>query len=537
MLDRVLGALGVDAVQWRALTRTYVAIDFRPAGGAVRPDGKGRSGMAPLTGLLFISAIGGIAFAFIAVAAPDALISASLLTTYAAANTMMMLLVDFTGIVVSPDDYAILGHRPVGSRTYFAARLAAVCVYVTTISLALAIVPAIVYGARLGALAMPATILAVLLCDLSVAILVITGYVGLLRWVHPAKLRRAMSYLQLVAATSFYVMYYLATTAFQSAFLATLAFDEAPWLWAIPFTWFAAFVAVASGTATAAAWLAAAAAVLLALSCLPLAAGRLSLDYARRIGEVSAVGEPAARRRELRLPGFGRGEARAVALLVRAQFRFDQRFRMGVLGILPLTGFYMLLGMGGGALDDPFTASARQSGPGVFFAIVFIPMTLHAALTASESWRAAWIFFATPVSHARVVVAAKNFVAVYFLGSYLVVLAAVWSFYFDAVWHAVVHAAFAGLLAHALLQLHVIVKPALPFAAEPRKGEGSFTMFWVILLGSLVAGIFPFLLPLVYRSLALTLVAMAFLLAVTAGIEYALRLRVAEVIGDLEFRS
>ena len=124
----------------------------------------------------------------------------------------------------------------------------------------------------------------------------------------------------------------------------------------------------------------------------------------------------------------------------------------------------------------------------------------------------------------------------HFLGSTFA-LAAVWSYYFDAVWHAVVHAAFAGLLAHALLQLAVIVKPALPFSAEPRKAEGSFTMFWVILLGSIVAGIFPFLLPIVYRSLALTILAMAFMLAVTAGIEYALRLRVAEAIGDLEFRN
>ena len=54
----------------------------------------------------------------------DPLMSASLLTTYAAATTMMLLLVDFTGVVVSPDDYGILGPRPVGSRTYFAARLA-----------------------------------------------------------------------------------------------------------------------------------------------------------------------------------------------------------------------------------------------------------------------------------------------------------------------------------------------------------------------------------------------------------------------------
>src|SRR4026209_772534 len=102
-------------------------------------------------------------------------------------------------------------------------------------------------------------------------------------------------------------------------------------------------------------------------------------------------------------------------------------------------------------------------------AVVFIPMTLHAALTVSESWRAAWIFFSTPASHARIVVAAKNFVALYFLGGYVVVLAAFWGSFSDAVWHAGVPALFPGLLAHLLLQLNVIVKPALPFAAEPRK--------------------------------------------------------------------
>ena len=513
-------------------------MDFRGGGGAARPHSRARRFMgSPLSGLMFVGAVGSVAFSFIAVATPDALLSASLLTTYAAASTMMMLLVDFTGLVISPDDYGILGHRPVGSRTYFAARLAAVTVYVAAISVMLAILPGIVYGVRVAPLAAPATVLAVLLCDTSVAVLVITAYVKLLQWVHPAKLKRAMSYFQLAAAMSFYGVYYLATTAFSTAFLDQVGFEAAPWLWALPSTWFAALVPVAGGTATAPAYFAAAAALLVAIGSVPLAAGRLSLEYARQVGEVTAVGEPAARRRMRRLPGFGAGEARAVALLVRAQFRYDQRFRMGILGILPLTAFYLLLGLDEGSLADPFEPGSGRGGPGVFFAIVFVPITLHAALAASESWRAAWIFFATPASHARIVVAAKNFVTMYFLGSYLVALAALWSVYFTRVWHAVVHALFAGLLAHLLLQLTVIVKPALPFAAEPRKGERSSAMIVVILVGSIAAGTLPLLLRLVYRDARVTVLALAFSLAVTAGIEYALRLRVDEAIGELEFRS
>src|SRR5439155_9722659 len=156
-----------DAAQWRALTRTYIVLDFRSAGGAVRRGRLGRRGGTPIAGLLFVSGIGSLAFAFVAASMADPLMSASMLTTYAAATTMMMLLVDFTGVVVSPDDYGILGSRPLASRTYFAARLAAIAAYVGSIGLVMALLPAIVYTIRLGAAAGGAALLAVVLCDLT----------------------------------------------------------------------------------------------------------------------------------------------------------------------------------------------------------------------------------------------------------------------------------------------------------------------------------------------------------------------------------
>jgi hypothetical protein len=340
---------------------------------------------------------------------------------------------------------------------------------------------------------------------------------------------------QLLGATSFYLVYYLATVGFRHSFLDRLGFESAPWLWLVPSAWFAAMVPAAAGGAGGAEWIASAAALGVTVLCVPLAAGRLSLDYARRIGEMSAVAEPAARRRPFRLPGFSRGEARAVALLVRAQFRFDQRFRMGILGIIPLTGFYMLLGLDEGALRDPFLGEA--GGAGVYFAVIFIPMTLHTALAASESWRAAWIFFATPASHARIVVASKNFVTFYFLGTYVIALTAFWSWFYERLWHAAVHALILGALAHLLLQLAVITRPSLPFAAEPHKAQRSATTFALFLAGGIVAGVFPFLLLIIYRSAVITAATVVFLLLVTAAVEYALRLRVDEAIGELEFRS
>jgi hypothetical protein len=540
MLDRLIRGLDVDPIQWRALVMVYLRMDFRATGGATTQQATGRTRGYPLFGIALVTVMGGALFAILAIRVPDTLVSASLLTTYGAINTVMVLLVDFTGLVVSPDDYAVLGHRPVSSRTYFAARLTAILAYITTVSTLLAVLPSFAYAFwwHLGLTGLVATFAAVILCDVCATILIITTYVVMLEVVHPRRLRRAFSYLQLVSMMGFYGAYYLSMQGFRDSFLSQVSFNDQPWMWVNPASWFAAFVRLAADDPPRAAWIAAAAAVAMTLACVPLAAGQLSLEYAQRLGETTAVGEAPRTGRRFRLPGFRSGESRAIAVLIAAQFRFDQRFRMAILGIVPLIFFYLLLGLDQGALVDPFAPEmGSAAGAPLYMAVVFIPMTLQAGLQYSDSWRAAWIFFATPASAAGLIVAAKNFVAVWFLGGYLLLLAGIWSYYYERVWHAFFHAAVIGLLAHMLLQLAVMVKPALPFASESRKVERSAGLYTSFFFGSLIASIFPVFLPLVYARPPLTAAVVLLMLLVTAALEYTLRLRVAEAISDLEFRA
>ncbi len=539
MLNRTIQALGVDPVQWRVLVATYLRMDFRAGGGAARQHARGRVRGHPLVGVAILTAMGGAMFSILAARIPDVLVSATLLTTYGSINTAMLLLVDFTGLVVSPDDYVVLGHRPVSSRTYFAARLASILAYIGILGAMLALFPAITYAlwSGLGIAGFMATFAAVLLSDGCATILIIATYVVLLTRVHPHRLRRALSYLQLVSMMGFYLAYYLSLEGFRDSFLFRLSFEDRPWMWVNPASWFAALIRITAADAPRAAWIAAATAVAVAIACVPLASGRLSLEYAQRLAEITVSAEPAGRRR-LQLPGFHRAEPHAVALLVAAQFRFDSRFRMAILGIVPLILFYLLLGLHQGALQDPFSPEGgTAAGVPLYMAVVFMPMTLHASLQYSDSWRAAWIFFATPASAARLIVAAKNFVSIFFLGGYLLLLAAIWSYSYERVWHAFFHAAVIGLLAHMLLQLTVMLRPALPFAAEPRRVERSARLYGVLFLGSLVAAIVPTFLPLVYARPPLTTAVVILLVSVTIALEYVLRLRVAEAIEDLEFRA
>ena len=539
MIDRIIHALGVDPIQWRALVRTYLRMDFRAGGGATTRTGTGRARGHPLVGVAIITGLGGAMFATLAARIADLLVSATLLTTYGGINTVMLLLVDFTGLVVSPDDYGVLGHRPVSSRTYFASRLTSILAYIGFVSAVLALLPAVCYAFwwHLGIGGFVSTLAAVILCNASATIVIITVYAMMLTLVHPHRLRRALSYLQLVSMMGFYLAYYLSMEGFRNSFLFRLSFSDQPWMWLNPASWFAAFVRLAAGDVPITVWVASGLAIAISIACVPLAAGRLSLEYAQQLAETTVAGEPAARRR-FRLPGFGRAESRAVALLVAAQFRFDQRFRMAILGIIPLILFYLLLGLNEGALADPFSPDARSSaGVPLYMAVVFMPMTLHASLHYSDSWRAAWIFFATPASAARLIVAAKNIVSVWFLGGYLLLLAVIWSYYYERVWHAFFHAAVIGLLAHMLLQITVMMRPSLPFAAEPRKVERSARLYGVLFFGSMIAAVIPTFLPFVYVSAGLTAVVVAGMIAITIALEYTLRLRITEAIGDLEFRA
>ena len=78
MIDRLAGALGVDAVQWRALVRTYLRMDFRATGGPSRRRGPER-GRSQMLAIAIAGAIGGVLFAFVAATMADVLMSAAIL--------------------------------------------------------------------------------------------------------------------------------------------------------------------------------------------------------------------------------------------------------------------------------------------------------------------------------------------------------------------------------------------------------------------------------------------------------------------------
>jgi hypothetical protein len=518
-MRRILALAGIDPAQWWALTRTYLLMDWRRSSGGAPHAGQ----TAAVAALLVTSVLNSIVIAVLAFIVRDPFSAALLMVTMIGLTVSMLLLVDFAGSVMSAEDYWVIAPRPVGSRTYFAARLAAVLAYVLTIAGIMSAAPAVVFAWRhgLGAGGAAGALLAALLSAAAGSALIIGIYTHLLARLDSARLVRVMSGIHLLASGVSLSGFFLVMRGFEDARIANVSIGDMDWIWYVPLAWFAALVPALGGIGEGATLAAAGLSFGVTLGLLWLASGNVSLEFAGTLSEAKAALPGRRGRRIERLPGFREGEPYVVATLVRAQFRHDLRFRLGVLAVIPMMLFYLAIGWDEGALADPF-ASGRPTGAAlIYLPLGFLPMILHGALLYSEHWRAAWIFRAAPADPARLVIAMKNFVAVFFIGGYALALGAVWAFAYEKVWHAAVHAAVVAAGAHMLLQTVAAFTPAVPFSKEPARAaqSGRLTgLFFVAMLGSALV---PLLLPVVYARPP----AFGALLAVIAVSTYALERR------------
>src|SRR5215469_4744359 len=124
----LLARAGVDVAQWQALTRVFVRTDFGPMLGAFGPAQANRARIGLGLTSLFYGLTSG-AMGLFAFSSTDRWLGGTLIASYTALLVGANMLMTHAGTVISPDDHAILGYRPVTSRTYLAVRVTAIFVH------------------------------------------------------------------------------------------------------------------------------------------------------------------------------------------------------------------------------------------------------------------------------------------------------------------------------------------------------------------------------------------------------------------------
>ncbi len=541
----LLTALGIDYDQWKALTVTALKLDLRTStfGGSRMAARGGRGGPSKAGGIrailgqsLFYLMLG-LFMAFFVGAVGDRFFAATVLFTYVIFMVGVAMLLDHNAAITSPEDYEILGFQPITSRTFFASKVTNALAYTLGITSALGLLPTGVLVFKHGVVVGAAAILALYACATAVTLAIVAGYASLMRWVGAKRLRSWLSYVQLATGLLVYGGYFVTSGLVSRSTLAAFTVERTAWLMLLPPTWFAAYLEVAAGSTLALDVLPVLASLALLAALATQLRGRLSLGYSEKLGELSsATAVPAAPGRTGRRPAFWfrTGEARAAAILIRSHFRNDLRFRMGVLGIIPLTVIYLLMGLKNGVE----AGEAAQPGRGlslVTMAVLMFPMLLKAHLAHSESFRASWVFFATPTDRTRLIRSSKNVLLASFLIPYLAVLGVTLAFMTrDLLWVAT-YLLLAGSVSHLGLLVVTVVSPELPFSKRVEKGRrSSRTILMMMVIG--VAGAFlPMLSRAVLGRAVQTAVAFGAILAITLALGPITRRRVERQAQYLEF--
>ena len=210
---------------------------------------------------------------------------------------------------------------------------------------------------------------------------------------------------------------------------------------------------------------------------------------------------------------------------------------MGVLGLLPFTFLYMLMGVRSGAVVDPFTANRQMQAWPMTMAVLASPAMLRMLLTRSESFRASWIFFTCPSDRMRIARSSKNVLVVFFLVPYLLLVSAIYSYVVGNVGHVLVHVAFLGLLAHLVLQVALLLDPALPFSRPMQKGRSTSLFFGFTLVTILVSLFIQFYASTMYSSVTSTVSAVIGIVVFGVIIDWLTRARVQRQAQRLEFEG
>jgi len=534
-------AAGVDYAQWMALTRALLKRDFRGRTSSLGRAGRsGATGAKALLSQAILYSVMGALLAAAIVAARDLFFAGTLLCTYVMFMTGTAVMLDHATALTSSDDYAVLGFRPISSRTYFAVRLTNVLVYTLLLTALVSYLPiAFVFAVR-GAWIGIACLAAMFGSSLTIAFFLLVSYGTLQRVVGANLLKQVLSVVQLLMSFMVYGGYMLVTRVASKAFIANYTLVKTWPIALVPPAWFGSYFDLVRGNFSTITIVPAALTVIVLAALVMTLTGSLASGFAERLGEGSVSGTSVApsasakatARRASRGWLFRAGESRAMALLIRSQFRNDQKFRLGVLTILPLTALYIFQGMSRGG--DP---SAPPGGQFLFvgFAIMMFPAMLKMQLTRSDSYRASWIFFAAPVSRARLIRAAKDVVVAMFLLPYVVLVAAAMAYTSGDPVRAIAHVCALGLVSHLVLQTTILMDPELPFAKPFDKGGGPsrMTLLFIFIMGANVA--LTFATPFLYANWLRAAGLAAVVIVLSVFVELLTKSRIEEQARNLEF--
>ncbi len=429
----------LDRRQLRALLVAGIKLDLRTSRG-----GLGRGKLPPFVIALITYAVMGLLMAVGLRAHGDVFVYSLFTTSAAMFMTALSVIMEYVTIVAHPDDFHILAHRPVSSRTYFWAKLGNMLFYVTPIALALTL-PAAIFGSftlEPGFLFGVFHVLVGLVACIATAATVVLVYTATLKVVSYQRFTSIMTYVHSGATLVLVLAYFLSAADDRGRPGAALVPPRRLGLRRA-----AGLVRGRRGASDRSGQPAGRAS--------GPAGGRERGRRDRRSDEHDIAGLleednrtddvtrcDAEERRDGRvrkrpffrmgLASLGSGTERAGYVLMDAYMRRDRKLRARVYPAFGLPLAVYVTAVIRHDLHSPFVPSpdgspvALQEIMGLY--CIFVSLFFATAMTQSEQWKASWVYFAAPVGNlAGVLQGARRLVVWRYLVPFYILLFALLS--------------------------------------------------------------------------------------------------------------
>lgn len=504
-LGHWLSRWGVDADQYHWLLQASLRMDFRSRSALQGTQESSHAKSALITTGLVYVIFSIMLAASLRVAGVGTFFFAVVMFGYAMTMMALSILIEFGIVVISPDDFLILAHRPISSRTFFAVKCSNLLFYTLLVDLSLDLAPSLIgWTFKDAPWQFPLVYLAIAaLGGVFVAAVVAALYGLLLQRVNYERFKDLLAWCQVLFSFIFFFGYQLIPRLVGR--VHGFRMENIPGVAAsLPPIWFASLNELGLGHFS---WFAVALSLVALVTMLLLLPGLLrsvSLDYSDRIGGmVSAAVDRGAKNKNRRGDAFVRWLERMSAFdqEERALFSFLlkmlRRNRQLKLQLYPNFGLVIALFALGVLehenLNDPL-AGGKMGFATVFplMAFLFGSMGFTASLPYSDEYEGGWIFYTAPIAHPeRFLKAIKKalfivlFVPLFLLNVFLFGL-------FWPVTHALAMSLYGLAIGLATFQATLFWFQVFPFSRKPEKGTQSRRMAIVFVM-TIAYGIFMIL--------------------------------------------
>ena len=468
-----------------------------------------------------------------------------LLATISASN----ILLTFGSGFLAPEEVQMISPMPVSSQTFFLSRLTVLLTYTWVITLLF--ISATVIGlpiiAHTSVWLSIAILLSALASNTAAAMVVIVLYGLVLKKLPKQTLTKALGYVQLFGSLSTAMMFVILPRIERSINFSDWTLDAKPALALIPSFWFGSLASIANvGSASVLQFPLAALALVFVVILAVASHVLLGRNYAAEVGDLAESTATFAKRAKRKRDGIlfrtlmqvARSfEARAVLMLMRAQFRYDAKFRMSLLATLPITIMYLIIALLQGGIHDPFTTGwkAAINASMLYLVALLMPIMVMQTIAQSANYKAAWIFFAAPLDRAKLLLAVRNTLLFSMVLPYMIVLVIVFSF-FMPITHALPHVIVLASISGFIFQAFLMIAPRMPFAQQRRPNKNGFVnVLGVMFFAGFAAVMLGFEMYFAYGDFTRFWVSVALLLTLSVLLEQLVRSRIRTKLEREEF--